>query len=313
MKYRKSYTLNLPISEIGFGTWPLSGDVKGTMAYGKTDDEESKRTLRKALELGINFYDVSDLYGFGHVESLMGEVFEHDREKIVITTKGGMLSMQEDQDFSTKHLAKALKESLKRLRTDYVDIYMLHSPPLEVLEDGRLLKLLETFRKEGMIHEFGISLVSPKDGYEAITKYGFKIIEVNYNLLDHRCEHLGLLCLCEKNNVTTIIRTPLAQGILSGKFQFNSDPSDRRNQWKKDKVDTLTTAYKEMLECIDEKGRTDSQNSLRFCLSKTAVTSVIPGMKCISEVEENILASQYGPFSEAELKKIESVYIKNGL
>ena len=312
MKYRKSAALNLPISEIGFGTWPLSGDVRGTMAYGKTDDKESKKALARALELGINFYDVSDLYGFGHVESLMGEVFKHDREKIVITTKGGMLSMQGDQDFSTRHLSKSLKGSLKRLKTDYVDIYMLHSPPLLVLEN-RLLQLLEKFKKDGLVREFGISLRSPKDGYDAILDYGIKIIEVNYNLLDHRCDHIGLFDLCEKHKVTAIIRTPLSQGILSGKFRFNSDKSDRRNQWDKEKVRSLMLVYKEMVEYITGDRRTDSQNSLRFCLSKSQVTSVIPGMKCVEEVEENVLASQYGPLLESDLKNIESVYVRNGL
>ncbi|MCX7885937.1 MAG: aldo/keto reductase, partial [Verrucomicrobiae bacterium] len=106
----------LIVSEIGFGTWGIGGD-----AYGPTDDEESRRALERAFERGICYYDTADLYGDGHSETLLGEVFERRRDRVVIATKAGFVDRSGRQDFSPSHLRRALAGSLQRLRSDYVD------------------------------------------------------------------------------------------------------------------------------------------------------------------------------------------------
>src|SRR5437899_9108690 len=125
MNYRALGDTGLRVSEIGFGTWGLGGDTGGAISYGPTSDETSRAALRCALDEGINFFDTSDLYGFGHSEELLGEVFGDCRDQVVIASKGGFVDAVK-QDFSPMHLRNALEKSLRRLRTDYVDLYQLH-------------------------------------------------------------------------------------------------------------------------------------------------------------------------------------------
>lgn len=310
MRYRPLKSLT--VSEIGYGTWPLSGNTKGSLAYGATDDAESKMALERAFDLGVTLYDVADFYGFGHVETLLGEVFAQRRDRIVLATKVGMVSVDGQQDFSAGHMARSLEQSLRRLKTDYVDVYMLHSPKLSILDDGEVVASLRRFQQEGKVREIGISLASPADGPEAIKKYGFEIIEVNYNILDQRAE-AELFPLCLQARVFPIIRTPLAQGILSGNFQFSTDPSDRRNAWSKERVAAWTEAYQAMMAHIEAPHYTPAQNALRFCLANPAVATVIPGMKTRAEIAQNLLPEDYQPLSRREIENIAGTYRARGL
>ena len=169
---------------------------------------------------------------------------------------------------------------------------------------------LKTMKESGLIKEYGISLIRPEDGFEAINKYEFPIIEVNYNLMDRRAETTGLFDLCLARKVKTIIRTPLAQGILSGKFQFSEDSADRRNSWSPEYVNRITKTYKSMLDSLNGNSYTDAQNCLRFCLSHPAVCTIIPGMKKVEEVVENISTLNFPKLTTEEHKKLMDIYIK---
>jgi len=300
-------------NKIGYGTWPLVGDINGSVSYGKVNETDSIKALMYAFSQGINVYDTADFYGYGYVESLLGDVFHRVRKDITIITKGGMISNDGKQDFSITHLAKSLTQSLVRLKTDYVDIYMLHSPSLEVLKDCHLHWYLDTMKEGGLIKKKGISLKNPEDGFSAINDYGFEVIEVNYNLLDRRAEMLGLFDLCVKKGVQTVIRTPLGQGILSGKFQFSNDAADRRNNWKQEYVDRIIRIYKKMIGALQVNGYSDAQNCLRFCLSNPAVCTIIPGMKLKIEVNENIVTQILPPLTTKEQEKLLKIYIEEKL
>ncbi|MBL8994826.1 MAG: aldo/keto reductase, partial [Spirochaetia bacterium] len=106
MNYRPLGNTGIQVSEIGFGTWGLGGDKGGAVAYGPAQDEDSKKALRRAFERGVTFYDTAALYGFGHSETLLGEVFEHSRAEVVIASKVGFLDFVGTQDFSPEHLRK---------------------------------------------------------------------------------------------------------------------------------------------------------------------------------------------------------------
>jgi len=295
-------------NRIGYGTWPLAGDISGSLAYGKVNDEESKLALKCAFDNGINVYDTADFYGYGHVERLIGEVLSEYRNDIVLITKGGMISNDGKQDFSPRHLLTSFFQSLDQLKTNYIDIYMLHSPPLSILEDGVVLDLLKFLVKSNLIKEYGISLIGPNDGKEAIEKYGFKIIEVNYNLLDIRAEKNGLFELCKNQSVKVIGRTPLAQGLLTGKFQFTNDKSDRRQSWTPEGVERRTRIYKKMLLVLGNNVYTDAQNCLRFCLSNPIINVIIPGMKTENEVMENLKALTQPYLTNDEEANIKDIY-----
>ncbi len=221
-------------NKIGFGTWPLSGDKNGSVSYGKVDETESKKALITAFKNGVNVYDTSNFYGFGYVESLLGDVFKDIRDQIVIITKGGFVD-KDTQNFDPHYLRSALLESLSRLKTNYVDVYMLHSPPWDVIFNTDVANFMCDLKREGLIREIGISLSNMNHGTPAMANFQPTVLEINYNILDHRADG-GTFNECKERGVKTIIRTPLAQGVLSGKFVFNGDVADVRQRWKEDKV-----------------------------------------------------------------------------
>jgi aryl-alcohol dehydrogenase-like predicted oxidoreductase len=294
-------------NKIGFGTWPLSGDKNGTVSYGKVNEIDSEESLVTAYQNGINVYDTSNFYGFGYVESLIGNVFKDVRNKIVIITKGGFVD-KDNQNFNPDYLKNALLQSLLRLRTDYVDVYMLHSPPWDVIFNSEVFWFLKSLKKEGIAKEIGISLSNMNHGTAAIANFQPDVLEVNYNILDRRVENNGIFEECREKNIKTVIRTPLGQGLLSGKFEFNGDTADLRQQWKEDKVKKQIEIYKKMLSVLNENNYTDAQNCLRFCLSNPNVSVIIPGMKTKNEVLENVKSLDFPLLTEQEQEKIKEIY-----
>ncbi|EKD83490.1 MAG: hypothetical protein ACD_39C00636G0002 [uncultured bacterium] len=312
MKFRKLGATGLDVSEIGFGTWGLGGN-----AYGTVDDKESKKALEAAFESGINFYDTADLYGNGHSEELLGEVFAGRRDKVVIATKGGTLphtTFVMPQDFSAKHMKEALHGSLKRLKTDYIDLYLLHSPRIEDIRgNDDLLKTLAEFKKAGLVRAYGISARTPGDALTAIKEFGFKVVEVNFNLIDQRSIDNGLFELARKNDLGLIIRTPLTFGFLTGKLRGDEqfENTDHRANWPKDQLKRWADAHHLFSFLFDGKARTPAQAALRFCLDFDVVSTVIPGMMNVREVLENAEASEMLSLTGQEMETVMRIYKEN--
>lgn len=309
MKYRPLGKTGLRVSEIGFGAWGIAGG-----AYGDVDEKESIEALNAAFDLGITLYDTSNLYGNGQSEELIGNVFKTKRNEVLIATKGGTLphsGFHMPQDFSSTHLRESLIESLRRLKTDYVDLYQLHSPPLDVLEESdEIIGALMAFKQEGIIREYGISVRSPMDGKAAIEKYGFMVIQVNFNLIDQRAEECGLFALAEDEGVGIINRTPLVFGFLTGFLSEDSkfQEGDHRANWPKDQIARWSDSAK--LFSFLEKGgqRTQIQGAIKYCLDHPAVSTVIPGMLNIKQVEENAGVPDVPQLSPEEKSQISNIY-----
>ena len=214
MKYRVFGNTALKVSEIGFGAWGIGG---GDYAYGKTDDKESVAALEYAFDNGINFYDTSDCYGQGHSEHLIGKTFRSRRDDVIIATKFGFYLQNKKyvQDFSVKNLTESIHNSLKRLQTDYIDLYQLHSPEISILGNSDLLSELKKLQQQGKVRFIGVSLCSPREALVAIKSYGFKSVQVNFNLIDQRAFDDGLFDLAVDDKVGVICRTPLCFGFLT--------------------------------------------------------------------------------------------------
>lgn len=309
MKYRKLGETGISVSEIGFGAWGIGGLSNGATSYGKTSDAESKKALRRAFEKGITFFDTSDLYGYGHSEQLIGETLKDVREKIAIASKAGFLEHNGPQDFSSKHIKASAEKSLRRLQTDYLDLYQLHSPAMDLLKEGGAIEALQDLKREGKIRAFGISARSPGDGLAAL-KLGFQSIQTNFSLVDQRALECGLLGACRAQGVGVICRTPLCFGFLAGNYaNMEFDSRDHRSSWPPEQRDLWANAYKTFLLAVKKNGdQTNAQFALRYCLSYPAVSSTIPGMLTSAEVDENIGASELPPFSETELAKLQGTY-----
>lgn len=315
MNYRALGNTGLTVSEIGFGGWGIGGGAEGNAAYGPVDESESRLALKLAFDLGVTFYDTSPLYGFGRSEELIGEVLQSARRQIVIGTKVGLLDAKGTYDFTPSHIRRSLEESLRRLKTDYVDLFQLHSPSLDIfIQDPTIPGLLESLRKEGKIRAFGISVRSPVDGLQAIRQYAFNAVQVNFNLLDQRAVESGFFDLCRERNVAAIARTPLCFGFLSGRYSADSvfHPLDHRQKWSKAQKKCWAKAFELFQGVLQARGQqTQIHMALRFCLSYPCVSTVIPGMLTQLQVKENVMASDFGPFSEEEKQKCQEIYQQN--
>jgi aryl-alcohol dehydrogenase-like predicted oxidoreductase len=312
MKYRQLGKAGLAVSEIGFGTWGIGGAKDGSVAYGSTDDATSRAALIRAFDLGVNFYDTSDFYGYGHSEALLGETFKDIRQDVIIASKGGFKAYPDVQDFSVQHMVAAVEASLTRLQTEYIDLYQLHSPSQnDLLQNEDLLIALHHLKDAGKLRSIGISLRSPDDGVAIIDQYDFDVFQFNYNLIDQRAHDNGLLKACAENNIGVIIRTPLCFGFLTGAYtgQNTFDKYDHRSQWSEKQRARWASAYRDFVSALsEENAQTPAQTALKFCLSHEGVSAVIPGMLTTDHVEENVGASGSDLLSDPTLQKIRDIY-----
>jgi aryl-alcohol dehydrogenase-like predicted oxidoreductase len=308
MKYRKLGNTGIKVSEIGFGTWGLGGD-----SYGPTDDEVSLYALQFAFDLGVTFYDTSDLYGGGHSEEILGKAFSGQREKVIIATKVGTLphtGFYMPQDFSFENISRSIDQSLRRLNTDYVDLYQLHSPQMELDNWDEIILALQQIQQAGKIRHFGISARSPQDAKMAIDQFGFEVVQVNFNMIDHRAVESGLFNLCREKGVGVIARTPLCFGYLSGNLTGEEEFAglDHRANWPREQLRRWAKSPRLFAPLNLGKDRTLVQLALQFCLSDDAVSTVIPGMMTSVEVRENAAIAQMPPLTREESETIQDIY-----
>jgi aryl-alcohol dehydrogenase-like predicted oxidoreductase len=311
MYYRTFGRGDAVVSEIGFGGWGIGGARDGAAAYGPTDDAASLAALQAAYDAGVTFYDTADLYGFGHSESLIGEALGDYRPHVFLATKAGFRDAQR-QDFSPAHLRQALEQSLRRLRTDYVDLFQLHSPPVAQLHaEPEIIDCLHELKRAGKTRWIGISVRSPDDGLAVAGEWDVDALQVNFNLADQRARQGGLLELCARQDIAVIVRTPLCFGFLTGAYgaQESFAASDHRSRWSGAQRRRWNEAQQTFADCLPATpGQTPAQLALRFCLSYPAITTVIPGMLTPLHVAENTLASDLGPLAADEMRRIEEVY-----
>jgi aryl-alcohol dehydrogenase-like predicted oxidoreductase len=317
MKTRLLGKSGIRVSEIGFGTWGLGGNVNSAIAYGPVDDAESIRALHIAYDRGITFYDTADFYGFGHSESILGKALGKVRDSIVIASKVGLVDLSGKQDFSSLYMRESLETSLRRLNTDYIDLYQLHSPPLDTLSGQfeEIVSTLQSFKDNGKIKMYGVSLRKTEDGFRIVDGLGFKSVQVNLNMMDQRPINNGLIQLCMEQGVGFIARTPLSFGFLSGVANVSSEKFntyDHRSKWSTEQIKRWNQARDLFMSVLEKyKPQTMAQVALRYCLSHSAVSTVIPGMMTAVEVEENAAASNYGPLDSSDIEKIAKIYMQN--
>jgi len=308
MRYRSLGNTDLVVSEIGFGTWGLGGT-----SYGPVDDEESRLALELAFDRGVTFFDTSDLYGDGHSEVVLGRALAEKREAAVIATKVGLLphsGFYMPNDFSAERIRSGLEASLRRLGTDYVDLYQLHSPQMDLPNWDDILETLQRLQAGGAIRAYGISARSPKDAVTAINRFGFPAVQVNFNLIDQRAIDDGLLRLCAEKHVGVIARTPLCFGYLSGRLtgEETFTPGDHRANWPREQLRRWAKAPAVFSPVIRGNERTIVQLALQWCLSESVVSTTIPGMMTRAEVDEDVAVAGMPALTAGEYETIRATY-----
>lgn len=299
MKYRPLGRTGLIVSEIGFGGWAVGGAMEAAgvpLGWGRTSDEESLAAIRKARDLGVTFFDTADSYGSGRSESLLGLVLGRRRQDSVIATKVGNVrtsSGDVKKDFSKRHMFLAIDGSLKRLRTDYVDLYQVHNPALDDLRREELQEAMDMLQSWGKIRYWGVSVSTPEEGIEIVRNRWGYALQVLYNVLN-QAPARELFPLAQELGYGIIARVPLASGLLTGKFRhdsvFTTDDirqnflTPRRLQEALEKVD-------EVKSIVGGATRTLAEAALKFVLAERAVSTAIPGAKSVHQVEANVVGS----------------------
>lgn len=295
------------------GPWHLSGKPCG---WGEVDDAESIRAIHAALEHGIDFFDTAANYGAGHSEHILGQALAGRRLQVVIATKfgfnvdeaGKQVKRFENNEQVIKNVRSACEASLRRLGTDYIDLYQFHvwdypaQPAVEVRE------ALEALVSEGKIRAYGWSTDSVELAQVFAEGKHCAAVQHDLNVI---MDAPAMLTFCEKQNLASVNRSPLARGALTGKYSKDTvfaDNDVRRDTWSIEHFFTPTLDKLEMLRAIlTSGGRTLTQGALAWVLSRSPKTIPIPGFRTVKQVEENAGTLQLGLFTPDQMAQIDSL------
>jgi aryl-alcohol dehydrogenase-like predicted oxidoreductase len=282
--------------------------------FGPMSDDDSIAAIETALELGVNFIDTSDAYGGGYSEALLGKTLRGRREKIVLATKGGNVMVgpnRGQRNFSPDYIDKVLHESLERLQTDWIDLYQLHNPDVDVISGGEVWELLERRKREGKIRHYGVSINTIAEGIAAAQGGRAETIQLEYNLLQQEPAE-KIFPLAQKANIGIIGRVPLRRGILTGKMtpadeqRFKGE--DVRARSFKGEAFAKELAKAEKLRFLVHGGvKTLGQAAIAFCVAHPAVSVAIAGARNEGQMRENAAAGDL-LLRAADLERVEQLW-----
>jgi aryl-alcohol dehydrogenase-like predicted oxidoreductase len=293
MKIRKLGKSGLMVSEIGFGSWTIGGTAfRGGIPSGWTgaDIKRSIATVERAWERGITFFDTADAYGRGKSEVLVGLGLYDHKKDAVIATKVGMSLAAPGQNFSEPYILGALDASLTRLERDYVDLYLLHCPPIEAMTE-ELFGRMADLKRSGKIRAWGVSVFKAEEALHAI-EGGAEVVQIVYSILEQDIGR-AVFPVARQRNVGVIVREVLASGWLTGKFNADTrfPPSDQRSRkFPPARVEEFAEKVSK-LGFLKEEYASLGEAAIRFALSEPAVSTVIVGCKSPDQVDANLAAA----------------------
>ncbi len=314
----------IEVSALGFGCWAIGGEWQGTdgepLGWGKVDDEESVRAVRRALDLGVTFFDTADTYGAGHSERVLGRALGKRRDDVVVATKWGNVFDEETRtrtgvDDSPAYARRALTASLRRLGTDHVDLYQLHISDAEPGRAAELRDTCEEFVRQGLIRAYAWSTDDPARA--AVFAEGEHCTAVQHaiNVLQDAPE---MITLCEESNLASVNRSPLAMGLLTGKRRSGEtleagDIRSRPPVWLQG-FEAGSGADPEWLGRVDalrdvltSGGRTLAQGALAWLWARSPRTVPIPGFRSVAQAEQNAGALEKGPLTAGQLAEVDRI------
>ena len=292
MRYRKLGKSNLSISEIGFGCMSL-----------KENDTANEKIIHHAIESGINYFDTADIYQNGKNEICLGKAVRHKRKEIIIATKVGNQIRKDgnglDWDPSKKHILSSAEESLKRMQTDYIDLYQLHGGTIEDPID-ETIEAFEILKQQGKIKFYGISSIRPNVLREYLKRSNIVSVMMQYSLLDRRPEEtcLGLL---NENNIGILARGSLAKGLLVNKTAENY------LDYNISDVSKASAA----VDLLSANNRNKTQTALSFVLNQKSVSSAVVGIRTMEQLHEAVQTVNTPQLTEDEIDYLKNILPAN--
>jgi len=312
----------IKVSPLGLGCWAIGGNFKlngKPDGYGNANDEESIKAVNKAVDMGVTLFDTSDVYGTGHSERILGKALNGRRKDVVIATKFGFTYDENKKEItgentSPDYIRKACEASLRRLNTDYIDIYQIHTWSVAKEKIHTVIDTLETLVKEGKIRSYGWSSGDIEGIKNIVDDANLSVIQHPMNLLSYNAK---ILDLCDKHEMTSIANMPLGMGLLTGKYNINSQlPSGEVRGTDHDWViyfkngkpnEVFLKKMDTVRDILTSNGRSLVQGALAWHWGRHGNNIPIPGFKNIKQVEENARAMEFGPLSKKEIEEIDKL------
>lgn len=327
MKRRKLRGTDIELSPMGLGSWAIGGpsvEVNGDYtSMGEVDEAEAIKAIHCALEGGVNFIDTANYYGAGNSEKVVGKAVKGRRESVIISTKFGNTVLDEEKRLvrgeasapAPEKVRSDCEESLRRLGTDYIDLFFLHIWGAESEKLPPILDTLDELVAEGKIRGYGWStdLVEPAIAFAE--RKNCLAMQILLNVME---DSQGTLELCEKYNLAAINRTPLGMGLLSGKYGAESrlaanDIRSLKQEWLmkyfvegKPNAEWLERLAK-VREILQSEGRSLVQGALAWIWGRSEKNVPIPGFRNVKQVEENVRAMEFGALSAAQMAEINRI------
>ncbi|MEO1049679.1 MAG: aldo/keto reductase [Bacteroidota bacterium] len=318
MKNRTLGKNGFEISEVGLGCWQIGSDWGNQISK-----EKAFEIFNKAADNGITFFDTADVYGSGRSEELIGEFLKSSDADIKVATKFGRTANVFPDHYTEQVLNDCVDDSLKRLQVDCIDLLQLHCIPIEVLMQGEIFAWLENLKQQGKIAHFGASVESVEQGLVCLEQEGLQSLQIIYNIFRQKLTD-DLLPQAKEKGVGLIVRLPLASGLLTGKFNKETQflESDHRNYNRDGAVFNTGETFAGLpfevgVELADElkafcpEGMSMTQMALRWILDHQEVSTIIPGASSTKHVYENAKASDLAPLPDQLMTDLKSFYQAN--
>jgi aryl-alcohol dehydrogenase-like predicted oxidoreductase len=311
MKFRRFGRTGWQASEIGYGMWGMAG-------WTGSEDTQSLASLQRAIDLGCNFFDTAWAYGDGHSEQLLGQALRaNSKKKLYVATKvppknrrwPSNPSFALDQSYPPEYVFEYVEKSLRNIGTDALDLIQYHTWEDKWLDDERTMRTMEQLRQSGKVRAVGISLNrwEPWNGIRAVNAGLVDAVQVIYNIFDQNPED-ELFPACRAKDVAVIARVPFDEGSLTGTLTLESKwpKEDWRSTYFVPENLRSSVEHADALKYLIPPNASMAEMALRFILHNADVSTIIPGMRKIRNVEANIAASDKGPLPgvlHAELRK----------
>ncbi|HEX2981237.1 MAG TPA: aldo/keto reductase [Anaerolineaceae bacterium] len=309
--FRQLGRSGLQVSALGFGANALGGDywdrtkpVPEMAGYGPVDDAESLRAAQRALDLGVNFFDTAEEYGCGYSERIIGKALSGCRERVILATKFGYTLNETRReitgtDTSPRAVRQACEASLRRMQTDYIDLYQLHLRQLDLARAAEVRETLEDLAHEGKIRYYGWSTDDPERARLFAQGEHCAAIHHRLNLF---CDHPAMLAVCAEQGLASLNRIPLLMGILTGRFSAEGCVPALQNspcaQQDLEAIHALT-------EVLTARRHTLVQGALAWIWTRSPLTIPIPVVRSARQVEENAAALHKGLLTLDQMEAVE--------
>ena len=317
MKFRQLPRTDLVVSEVGFGVWTVA-----TNWWGRIEEADRAALLENALELGVNFFDTADTYGDGYGEEILAKVLGHRRQDLLIATKFGYDiydptprdgHRERPQKFDREFVIYACEQSLRRLNTDYIDLYQAHNPRVDALERDELFEVLEQLKFEGKIRYYGVALGPDigwfEEGETSMRDRQVDSLQIIYSILEQEPAR-DFFPIAAAQEVGLLSRVPHASNTLTGDliqiptFNENDHRAFRRAEWLREAI----AKVERVKFLVQEDARTMSQSAIQFCLKKPEIKSVLPNFTNLDELREYAAAVEAPPLTDEEQTLLDELW-----